>query len=88
MGGILVADENAARKQLLWEGSEAKDTVTAATFSLPGSSSYALNAQTDQSIANAVKLTLCTEYGASETNPITSVTAFGASIDAFYSPVA
>ena len=35
-----------------------------------------------------VKLTLGTEYEASETNPITSVTAFGASTDATYSPAA
>ena len=33
-----------------------------------------------------VKLTLGTEYKASETNPITSVTAFGASTGATYSP--
>ena len=33
-----------------------------------------------------VKLTLGTEYEASETNPITSVTAFGASTGATYSP--
>ena len=33
-----------------------------------------------------VKLTLGTEYEASETNPITSVTAFGASTSATYSP--
>ena len=34
----------------------------------------------------SVKLTLGTEYEASETNPITSVTAFGASTGATYSP--
>ena len=34
----------------------------------------------------SVKLTLGTEYKASETNPITSVTAFGASTGATYSP--
>ena len=33
-----------------------------------------------------VKLTLGTEYESSATNPITSVTAFGASTDATYSP--
>ena len=114
------ADKNAAKKQLLWEGSEANVTVTAATFPLSeNSTSYALNVQTDQSTAEAVKasdhlcyysntvtpstdgislglnhimskisvkLTLGTEYEASATNPITSVTAFGASTGATYSP--
>ena len=114
------ADKNAEKKQLLWEGSEANVTVTAATFPLPeNSTSYALNVQTDQSTddgikasdhlyyySNAVtpstggislglnhimskitvKLTLGTEYEASETNPITSVSAFGASTGATYSP--
>lgn len=112
--------ENAAKKQLLWEGSEGNVTVTAATFPLPkASTSYALNVQTNQSTddgikasdhlyyySNAVtpstdgislglnhimskisvKLTLGTEYKDSETNPITSVTAFGASTGATYSP--
>lgn len=112
--------ENAATKQLLWEGSEANVTVTAATFPLPkASTSYALSVQTDQSTDNgikasdhlcyysnavkpskdgisleldhimskiSVKLTLGTEYKASATNPITSVTAFGASTGATYSP--
>ena len=112
--------ENAAKKQLLWEGSEANVTVTAATFRLPeASTSCSLNVQTDQSTAEAVKasdhlyyysnaitpstggislglnhimskisvkLTLGTEYKASETNPITSVSAFGASTGATYSP--
>ena len=114
------ADENAAKKQLLWEGSKGNVTVTAATFPLPKSStSYDLSVQTDQSnddginasdhlyyYSNAVtpstgcisleldhimskitvKLTLGTEYKDSETNPITSVTAFGASTGATYSP--
>ena len=114
------ANENAAKKQLLWEGSEANVTVTAATFPLPkASTSYALSVQTDQSTAEAVKasdhlyyysnaitpstggislglnhimskitvkLTLGTEYESSATNPITSVTAFGASTGATYSP--
>ena len=111
---------DAAKKQLLWEGSEVNVIVTAATFPLPeASTSYALSVQTDQSTAEAVKasdhlcyysntvtpstggislelnhimskitvkLTLGTEYEASETNPITSVTAFGASTGATYSP--
>ena len=114
------AAENAAKKQLLWEGSKDNVTVTAATFPLPApSTSYDLSAQTDQSTAEAVKasdhlyyyndavtpstdgislglnhimskisvkLTLGTEYPTSETNPITSVTAFGASTGATYSP--
>ena len=114
------ADKNAEKKQLLWEGSEANVTVTAATFPLPkASTSYALSVQTDQSTAEAVKasdhlyyysnaitpstggislglnhimskitvkLTLGTEYESSATNPITSVTAFGASTGATYSP--
>ena len=115
------ADENAAKKQLLWEGSEGNVTVTAATFPLPeASTSCSLNVQTNQSTAEAVKasdhlcyssnaitpsengtisiplnhimskisvkLTLGTEYKDSETNPITSVTAFGASTGATYSP--
>ena len=114
------AAENAATKQLLWEGSEVNVIVTAATFPLPKTStSYALSVQTDQSTAEAVKasdhlyyyinavtpsiggisiglnhimskisvkLTLGTEYEASATNPITSVTAFGASTGATYSP--
>ena len=114
------ADENAAKKQLLWEGSEVNVIVTAATFPLPeASTSYALSVQTDQSTAEAVKasdhlyyysnaitpstggislglnhimskitvkLTLGTEYESSETNPITSVSAFGASTGATYSP--
>ena len=115
------AAENAATKQLLWEGSEGNVIVTAATFPLPeASTSCSLNVQTDQSTAEGikasdhlyyysnavtpsengtisiplnhimskitVKLTLGTEYKASETNPITSVTAFGASTDATYSP--
>ena len=114
------ADKNAAKKQLLWEGSKDNVTVTAATFPLPkASTSYALSVQTDQSTddgikasdhlyyySNAVtpstggislglnhimskitvKLTLGTEYKASATNPITSVTAFGASTGATYSP--
>lgn len=112
--------ENAAKKQLLWEGSKDNVIVTAATFLLPeASTSCSLNVQTDQSTAEAVKtsdhlcyysnavtpstggisleldhimskitvkLTLGTEYKASETNPITSVTAFGASTGATYSP--
>ena len=111
---------DAEKKQLLWEGSEANVTVTAATFPLPkASTSYALSVQTDQSTAEAVKasdhlcyysymvmpsiegmsleldhimskitvkLTLGTEYEASATNPITSVSAFGASTGATYSP--
>ena len=114
------AAENAAKKQLLWEGSEGNVTVTAATFLLSEApTSCSLNVQTDQSTADAVKasdhlcyysntvtpstggislglnhimskisvkLTLGTEYKDSETNPITSVTAFGASTDATYSP--
>ena len=114
------AAENAAKKQLLWEGSEVNVIVTAATFPLPeASTSYALSVQTDQSTAEAVKasdhlcyysnavtpsiggislgldhimskitvkLTLGTEYEASATNPITSVSAFGASTGATYSP--
>ena len=43
------ADENAAKKQLLWEGSEGDVTVTAATFSLATSPSYSLSASADQS---------------------------------------
>ena len=116
------ADENAAKKQLLWEGSGGNVTVTAATFPLPATStSYTLSAQTNQSTADAVKasdhlcyysnavtpstdgislslghimskiavkLTLGTEYAGTETNPITSVTAFGASAKATYSPAA
>ena len=112
--------ENAATKQLLWEGSKDNVTVTAATFHLPEApTSCSLNVQTDQSTAEAVKasdhlyyysnavtpstggislglnhimskitvkLTLGTEYKDSETNPITSVTAFGASTGATYSP--
>ena len=112
------ADENAAKKQLLWEGSKDNVTVTAATFSLSDASTT-LSVQTDQSTAEAVKasdhlyyysnaitpstggislglnhimskitvkLTLGTEYESSATNPITSVTAFGASTGATYSP--
>ena len=129
------ADENAAKKQLLWEGSTNAEgtantvTVTAATFPLPAttfplpeaSTSYDLSAQTDQSTADAVKasdhlcyysnavkpsiggislsldhimskiavkLTLGTEYAGTESNPITSVTAFGALANATYSPAA
>ena len=113
--------ENAAKKQLLWEGSEVNVIVTAATFPLPeASTSYALSVQTDQSTAEgikasdhlyyssnaitpsengtisiplnhimskiSVKLTLGTEYESSATNPITSVSAFGASTGATYSP--
>ena len=114
------ADENAKKKQLLWEGSEVNVIVTAATFPLPKTStSYALSVQTDQSTAEGikasdhlcyysntvtpstggisleldhimskitVKLTLGTEYKDSATNPITSVSAFGASTGATYSP--
>ena len=114
------ADENAAKKQLLWEGSKGNVIVTAATFPLSEApTSYALSVQTDQSTAEGikasdhlyyysnavtpstggislglnhimskitVKLTLGTEYAASATNPITSVTAFGASTGATYSP--
>ena len=112
------ADENAAKKQLLWEGSKDNVTVTAATFSLSDASTT-LSVQTDQSTAEGikasdhlcyysnavtpsiggisleldhimskitVKLTLGTEYESSATNPITSVTAFGASTGATYSP--
>ena len=114
------AAENAATKQLLWEGSEVNVIVTAATFPLSEApTSYALSVQADQSTAEAVKasdhlcyysnavtpstggislglnhimskisvkLTLGTEYKASATNPITSVSAFGASTGATYSP--
>ena len=115
------ADENAAKKQLLWEGSKGNVIVTAATFPLSEApTSYALSVQTDQSTAEGIKasdhlyyssnaitpsengtisiplnhimskisvqLTLGTEYKASETNPITSVSAFGASTGATYSP--
>ena len=116
------ADENAAKKQLLWEGSKDNVTVTAATFPLSeASTSYTLSAKTDQSTADAVKasdhlyyysnavtpsiggiilslghimskiavkLTLGTEYAGTESNPITSVTAFGALANATYSPAA
>ena len=42
--------ENAAQKQMLWEGSEGVNvTVTAATFSLGTSTSYLLSASADQS---------------------------------------
>ena len=122
------ADENAAKKQLLWEGSTNAEgtanpvTITAATFPLPtNATSYTLSANTDQSTADAVKesdhlyypsnavkpsiggisltlghimskitvkLTLGTDYAGTETNPITSVTAFGASYSATYSPAA
>ena len=118
-GAYESANENAAKKQLLWEGSKDNVTVTAATFSLSDASTT-LSVQTDQSTAEAVKasdhlyfssnavkpsengtisiplnhimskisvkLTLGTEYEASATNPITSVTAFGASTGATYSP--
>ena len=114
--------KDAAKKQLLWEGSEGNVTVTAATFPLPtNATSYTLSAKTDQSTADAVKasdhlyyysnavtpsiggiilslghimskiavkLTLGTEYAGIESNPITSVTAFGASANATYSPAA
>ena len=127
--------EDAAKKQLLWEGStNAEGTanpviITAATFPLPAttfplpeaSTSYTLTAKTDQSTADAVKasdhlyypsnavtpsiggisltlghimskiavkLTLGTEYAGIGSNPITSVTAFGASTKASYSPAA
>ena len=115
------ANENAAKKQLLWEGSEVNVIVTAATFPLPeASTSCSLNVQTDQSTADgikasdhlyyssnaitpsengtisiplnhimskiSVKLTLSSDYEASETNPITSVSAFGASTGSTYSP--
>ena len=114
--------KDAAKKQLLWEGSEGNVTVTAATFPLPAdATSYTLSAKTDQSTADAVKasdhlyyysnavtpsiggiilslghimskiavkLTLGTEYAGIESNPITSVTAFGASANATYSPAA
>ena len=114
--------KDAAKKQLLWEGSEGNVTVTAATFPLPtNATSYTLSAKTDQSTADAVKasdhlyyysnavtpsiggiilslghimskitvkLTLGTEYADVTTNPITSVTAFGASYSATYSPTA
>ena len=114
-------DENAATKQLLWEGSKDNVTVTAATFLLSEApTSCSLNVQTDQSTADGikasdhlyyssnaitpsengtisiplnhimskitVKLTLGTEYESSATNPITSVSAFGASTGATYSP--
>ena len=119
-GAYESANENAAKKQLLWEGSKDNVTVTAATFLLPeASTSCSLNVQTDQSTADGikasdhlcyysnaitpsiggisleldhimskitVKLTLGTEYKDSETNPITSVSAFGASTGATYSP--
>ena len=111
---------DAAKKQLLWEGSEVNVIVTAATFPLPEApTSCSLNVQTNQSTTEAVKasdhlcyhsnavmpsiggisleldhimskisvkLTLGTEYKASATNPITSVSAFGASTGATYSP--
>ena len=115
--------EDAAKKQLLWEGTAGVDViVTAATFPLPAdATSYTLSAQTNQSTADAVKasdhlyypsnavkpsidgislslghimskitvkLTLGTEYASAVTNPITSVTAFGASANATYSPAA
>ena len=112
------AATDAAKKQLLWEGSEFNVIVTAATFSLSDASTT-LNVQTDQSTAEAVKasdhlyyysntvtpstggislglnhimskitvkLTLGTEYESSATTPITSVSAFGASTGATYSP--
>ena len=50
------ADENAAKKQLLWEGSEGNVTVTAATFSLATSPSYSLSASADQSSDAKLKL--------------------------------
>ena len=50
------ADENAAKKQMLWEGSEGDVTVTAATFSLATSPSYSLSASADQSSDAKLKL--------------------------------
>ena len=50
------ADENAAKKQLLWEGSTGNVTVTAATFSLETSPSYSLSASADQSSDAKLKL--------------------------------
>ena len=51
------ADVNAAKKQLLWEGSEGTVTVTAATFSLSTSSntSYSLSVAADQSYDENLK---------------------------------
>ena len=50
------ADENAAKKQMLWEGSEDNVTITAATFSLETPPSYSLSASADQSSDAKLKL--------------------------------
>ena len=70
------ADENAAKKQLLWEGSTNAEgtanpvTVTAATFPLPAdATSYTLSAQTNQSTADGIKASDHLYYSSNAVKP-------------------
>lgn len=63
------ADENAAKKQLLWEGSTGNVTVTAATFSLETSPSYSLSASADQSSDAKLKSSDHLYYYSNEVEP-------------------
>ena len=66
------ADENAAKKQMLWEGSEGDVTVTAATFSLATSPSYSLSASADQSSDAKLKSSDHLYYYSNEVEPSAS----------------
>ena len=67
------ADENAAKKQLLWEGSEFNVIVTAATFPLSApSTSYALSASADQSSDAKLKSSDHLYYYSNEVEPSAS----------------
>ena len=66
------ADESAVQKQMLWEGSEGDVTVTAATFSLETSPSYALSASADQSSDAKLKSSDHLYYYSNEVEPSAS----------------
>lgn len=66
------ADESAVQKQMLWEGSTGKVTVTAATFSLKTSQSYSLSASADQSSDAKLKSSDHLYYYSNEVEPSAS----------------
>ena len=69
------------------EGIKASDHLYYSSNAVKPSENGTINIPLDHIMSKiTVKLTLDTEYAASATNPITSVTAFGASTGATYSP--
>ena len=78
---------NALTDQSTAEGIKASDHLYYSNNAVTPSENGTISIPFDHIMSKlSVQLTLGTEYKASETNPITSVTAFGASTGATYSP--